>query len=119
MAWVTDLNALALAQEREAPDLDTLSYWIERLHPLVMADKRVLVICANRCGDEPGENPSNPEEKDGVRYAGSSFVGLVGRKEVKMWGILGRGQEGVLVVDTAEDPKWTLVISPKEDARNS
>ena len=119
MAWLTNLDALALGQEMENPDLDTLSYWVERLHPLVMADKKVLLVCANRCGHEPGRNPSDPNAKDGVRYAGSSCVGLVGREEVKLWGILGRGQEGILVVDTAEDSRWTLGVRPKEGARDS
>ena len=103
MAWITSLGSSAMAEAKEDPDLDTLSYWIERLRPLRLADKDVLVVCANRCGDEPGTCP-----EDRVRYAGSSWIGLVGKKEVKIWGILGRGQEDVLVVDTTEEPKWVL-----------
>jgi len=112
MAWLTHLTSAAIAEEKEAPDLDTLTYWIERLHPLRMAEKEVLVVCANRCGEEPGATPAGGE--DGVRYAGSSWVGLVGREEVKIWGILGRGQEDVLMVDTTEEPKWVLRFNPSD-----
>lgn len=95
--------------------MDTLSYWIGRLKPLVMAEREVVVVCANRCGEEPGKNPAQPWGEDGVRYAGSSWVGKVGGGEVKIWGICGRGKEEVLVVDTEEEPRWTLRVTPREE----
>ncbi|KAL6712784.1 hypothetical protein ACLMJK_009625 [Lecanora helva] len=112
MAWLTQLDSQALAQESGKPDLSTLSYWIERLHPLVMVEKKVIVVCANRCGEEPSGNPSDSEGEDGARYAGSSWVGIIGGGEVKLWDILGRGEEDVMVVDVGEKPKWTIVPGP-------
>ena len=110
MAWLTNLSSSAIAQEKNEPDMDTLNYWIERLRPLLMAEKEVLVACANRCGEEPGRNPVKPDGEYGVRYAGSSWVGLIGKGEVKLWSIIGRMQESLLVVDTAEEPRWTWRI---------
>ena len=115
-AWITNLSSFAIAEEKELPDLDTLHYWIERLRPLVMGDKKVMVVCANRCGEEPGKNPVHPYNEDGVRYAGSSWVGLVGKRDVKIWGIAGRGVEDVLTVDTKEVPRWHFQITSKEHA---
>lgn len=48
MAWLTGLNASELASYPEEPDLSTLSYWAERLKPLVEAEKEVIAVFANR-----------------------------------------------------------------------
>ena len=96
MAWLTDLDASELAAHAEEPDLHTLSYWIERLKPLVEAESEVIAAFGNRCGEE------------GVRYAGSSWVGKVGNGVVKICEIMGRAQEGVIVADTEKEPKWIL-----------
>ena len=106
MAWLTALDASQLAEHAEEPDLSTLSYWVERLKPLVDAEKDVITVFGNRCGQEAGKNPLGVEE--GVRYAGSSWIGKVGNGAVKIWGIMGRAEEGVIVVDTNDEPKWTL-----------
>lgn len=106
MAWLTRLESSELGAQADQPDLDTLSYWIERLTPVVEGQKEVVVVCANRCGEEGGKNPLGEEE--GVRYAGTSWVGLVGNGLVRIWGIMGRAAEGVLVVDTAQEPQWVL-----------
>ena len=107
MAWLTGLDALELATHAKQPDLSTLSYWVERLKPLVEAEKEILTVFANRCGEEAGKNPLGIEE--GVRYAGSSCIGKVGNGVVKIWEISGRAEEAVIVADTdKEEPKWTL-----------
>ena len=106
MAWLTNLDALELAAHAGEPDLSTLSYWVERLKPLMQAEKEVIAVFANRCGEEAGNHPSGVEE--GVRYAGSSWIGKVGNGVVKIWEILGRAEEAVMVVDTDQEPKWTL-----------
>lgn len=113
MAWLTRLSLKAIECNSDEPDLDTLSYWIERLKPLVEAEKEVLVVCANRCGEEPGKNPLGPE--DGVRYAGSSWVGKVGKGQVTMWDIVGRAQECICFADTEVEPKWVLRMSSSRD----
>ena len=106
MAWLTRLSEQILLQQAEEPDLNTLSYWIERMKPLVDGEKEVIVVCANRSGNEPGKNPIGEEE--GVRYAGSSWVGKVGKGVVRIWQITGRAVEQVIVADTMVTPQWEL-----------
>lgn len=48
MAWLTRLDASELAAHAEEPDLSTLSYWVERLKPLVESDTEVVAVFANR-----------------------------------------------------------------------
>lgn len=99
MAWLTLLPGSQLVESALEPDLETLSYWVERLAPLVKNEAReVIVVFANRCGEEPG----------GVRYAGSSWVGKVGNGKIKIWSIAGRAEEKVLCVDTEEEPPWAF-----------
>ena len=113
MAWLTSLPATEVKHRPEAPDMDTFSYWINRLMPLVESETGVLVVCANRCGEEPGQNPCGQVE-EGVRYAGSSWVGRVGKGKVSVWGLMGRAEEGMLVVDTEEEAKTTFRIARRE-----
>jgi protein N-terminal amidase len=57
----------------------------------------VIVVCANRCGEE-----------NEAKYAGSSTVmGILGQR-VRCWELLGRGTEGVCVVDTERPALWRL-----------
>ena len=119
MAWLSNSNSSAPMRGKADPDVDTLSYWIERLRPLVMADKEVLVVCANRCGWEPGRNPAAPDLSGGVRYAGSSWMGKVGKNRVRIWDIMDREQEDLLVVDTAEEPKWNISMTAGADDKLS
>lgn len=106
MAWLTRLDGSELAAHAEEPDLSTLSYWVERLKPLVDAEKEVMAVFANRCGQEAGKTPLGIEE--GVRYAGSSWIGRIGNGVLKIWEIMGRAEEGVIVADTEKEPKWAL-----------
>ena len=57
-------------------------------------------MMANRCGRE-GD----------VSYVGSSWVGKVGKGEVKIWGYMGFAEEGVLSIDTDENPKYRLAVA--------
>ena len=99
MSWLTNLSTTELAASAQQPDLDTLNYWIERIVPLVKSrDEEVTVIFANRCGEEP----------DDARYAGSSWIGKVGKGKIKIWDIAGRAEERVINADTKDEPKWTL-----------
>ena len=99
MAWLTWLSSSELNASAAEADLATLNYWTERLVPLVKnEDREVIVVFANRCGEEP----------DDARYAGTSWVGKVGRGEVKVWGIAGRAEEKLLCVDTNEEPRWVM-----------
>jgi len=91
MAWSSHTLTAAriLGPEGRQPDLDTLSYWIDRFGPVVAADRDTILIMANRCGIE-GE----------VCYAGTSTVMRVGRGKIGLWGICGKGEEICLVINT-------------------
>lgn len=58
MAWLSsDLTAEDINGAMKAePELSTLSYWVERLKPVVERkdDAKTIVVLANRCGIEPG-----------------------------------------------------------------
>ncbi|OCT50553.1 hydrolase, carbon-nitrogen family protein [Cladophialophora carrionii] len=114
MAWLTRLSADELASQVTEPDHDTLHYWIDRLMPLFGpqgAQSEAFVVCANRTGDE-GIAPRIGE----VRYAGSSCVmGITKDGRVRLWDVLGRAQEGVLVVDTDSPPRYSLTLKQKTE----
>lgn len=83
--------------------MDTLTYWVKRLEPLIRSenDDEIIVIFANRTGVE-----------DEVVYAGTSAVVGVRRGEVSVYGILGRGEKELLVVDTSLPPFAKLLYRP-------
>lgn len=109
MAWLTRLSAEELSSQVMVPDQDTINYWINRLSPLFESPgstAEALVICANRVGEE-GTDPRLGD----VRYAGSSCVmGLTTGKKIRIWGMLGRAQEGILLVDTESEPLYSIVL---------
>jgi len=100
MAWNTREDARSYSRSPKAPDMETLSYWLARLEPLIRAEDEgeIIVVIANRCGTEG----------DAV-YAGTSTVLGIEEGEVKVYGILGRGERELLVVDTDEPPQAKLV----------
>jgi len=91
MAWSSHSLTTAdiLGPGGKSPDVDTLSYWMDRFGPVVAADRDTILVMANRCGIE-GE----------VYYAGTSTVMRVGRGKIGVWGICGKGEEKCLVVNT-------------------
>lgn len=98
MAWLTHQSTSDLLARPDEPDMNTLSYWVERLVPLVNnKDREIIVVFANRCGEEPD-----------ARYAGSSWIGRVGLGKVIMWDIAGKSQETLVSVDTDQEPKYVL-----------
>ncbi|KAG8532155.1 uncharacterized protein KY384_003795 [Bacidia gigantensis] len=102
MAWLSALSSEDLKGEHRGDwDMDTWACWLARLLPFIEAEKEVIVIFADRCGEEPGENPFE-KDTEGVRYAGTSWVGKIGRGDVGIWRMLGRGEEGLLLADTSK-----------------
>ncbi|MCJ1322656.1 hypothetical protein MMC15_008005 [Xylographa vitiligo] len=89
-----DAATRARRRRRREPDADTQAYWVARLEPLVRGREDVVVVCANRCGVEGGRGEGE------ACYAGSSVVLCVGGGRARVGGGLGRGEEGVLRVDT-------------------
>lgn len=102
-AWLTNLPPSSLTSAPKEPDTDTLTYWFERLAPLIRDPEVRICVFANRCGEESGVNALGIE----ARYAGSSWVGKVGGGRVVFGGVMGRSEVGVQVVDT-EEKGWEV-----------
>ncbi|KAL1860151.1 actin cytoskeleton and mitosis protein [Paecilomyces lecythidis] len=142
MAWLTLLDKEELAALSDQPDMDTFQYWIKRFWPLLEkkmehdgdvdgdttgSAKKVIIVFANRAGEEPGA-----EGKDPVRYAGTSAVVAVTQKpnpssagassasdfDVKIlcWDIMGAAEEGLCFADTKADPKLVFGMAPRSDS---
>jgi hypothetical protein len=107
MAWLTRENQSIYSQHPKEPDMDTLAYWLSRLEPVIRAETEgeIIIILANRCGFE--------EE---AVYAGTSAVLGINGGEVKVYGILGRAEKELLIVDTSKKPQAKLVSEPASAA---
>ena len=100
MAWMTREERQIFTSKPNEPDLETLTYWVTRLEPLIRAesDEEIIVVFCNRTGIE-----------DDATYAGTSAVIGVQDGEVKIYGLLGRGERELLVVDTNITPYAKLI----------
>jgi protein N-terminal amidase len=114
MAWLTRLRREEMNGHgvEGTPDMDTVGYWVERFRPLIGPnglEEEVIVVCANRTGEE-----GVAERIGEVRYAGSSCVMGLTRGhgltdgDVRIWDIMGRAQEGVMIVDTEKEPRYAV-----------
>ncbi|KAJ4141345.1 hypothetical protein NW768_000556 [Fusarium equiseti] len=104
MAWMTREDPRRFTRMPNEPDMETLTYWVTRLEPLIRSDNQdeIIVVFCNRCGNE-----------DEVLYAGTSAVVGIHDGEVKVYGLLGRGEKELLVVDTNNSPYAKLVYRPE------
>ena len=93
------------SQSPMEPDIETLMYWVSRLEPIVQmnSEEETIVIFANRTGVESG-----------ALYAGTSAVVGIRSGQVIIYGILGRGEKKLLVVDTDDPPFAKLVYRSQE-----
>ncbi len=100
MAWLTREKGHLFSRLPHEPDLESLLYWVQRLEPVIKADRNdeVIVIFCNRSGVE-----------DGAVYSGTSAVLGIKDGEVMVYGLLGRGVKELLVVDTNNPPFAKLV----------
>ena len=167
----TESGPCCPASTAPEPDSENLTYWLDRLSPLIEADKETLVVVANRVGvesgivrackldeietsekflaskfgftgsnDRPQDHYSDKARKeeieashagaeptaeftelvdqDGVggvvstsaHYAGTSIVMALGKGKIRVFGILGRGEERVLLADTSSKEKACLSL---------
>lgn len=106
MAWSTQEDARMFSRMPAEPDMDTLTYWVQRLEPLIRAenDEETIVVFCNRTGQEGN-----------AVYAGTSTVLSIKQGEVSVYGILGRGVKDVLVVDTDAPPFAKLLHRPENE----
>jgi predicted amidohydrolase len=104
MAWLTQAEQTEFISLPHEPDLETLTYWVSRLEPIIRFDspQEIIVVFANRTGTE-----------DAATYAGTSAVVGIKSGEVRIYGILGRGEKELLVVDTDSTPLAKLVYQPE------
>ncbi len=91
MAWCTHVDQQEFFRKPAEPDMDTLLYWITRLQPIIAIDsnQETIIVFGNRCGAE-GD----------ATYVGTSTVIGIKSGEISLYGILGRDEESLLVVDT-------------------
>lgn len=122
MAWLTRLLPHEITADPSTPDMETVAYWLERFFPFLTSDlEDVIVVFANRCGTEGTqtghvevENGAEVETGHRVCYAGSSCVMKFGAGGVRIFergdgpGILGKGEEGTLVIDTEKAARYLL-----------
>lgn len=104
MAWNTLEDQQVYTSVPEEPDMDTLTYWVRRMEPIIRAEKEeeIIVVFANRCGVE-GD----------ATYAGTSAVIGIQNGVVCVYGLLGRGVQEVLMVDTDGPPFAKLADRPE------
>ncbi|KAI0096000.1 hypothetical protein GGR51DRAFT_544488 [Nemania sp. FL0031] len=105
MAWNTREDARMFSRMPNEPDIETLAYWISRIEPLInkQGEEETIVIFCNRCGIE-----------DDAVYAGTSTVLGIKRGVVDVYGILGRGEKQLLVVDTEKPAPKYLKYRPDD-----
>jgi hypothetical protein len=65
------------------------------------------------------EDAENGVVSTSAHYAGTSAVFTVGRGKIKLWNMLGRGVEDVLIADTMGTPKHVFVLRAREAEDNS
>lgn len=104
MAWMTREDGRAYSRTPHEPDLETLTYWITRLEPLIRSDNEdeIIIVFCNRTGTE-GD----------ATYAGTSAVLGIKDGEVRVYGMLGRGEKSLLIVDTNNPPRAKMVYRPE------
>ncbi|PTB70499.1 hypothetical protein BBK36DRAFT_1107796 [Trichoderma citrinoviride] len=107
MAWMTREDRRHFSRMPNEPDMNTLTYWVTRLEPLIRSNNEdeIIVVFCNRTGIE-----------DEATYAGTSAVIGIQEGEVKVYGLLGRGEKELLVVDTANSPYAKMVYRPDATA---
>lgn len=108
MAWLTREDSKSFTRMPNEPDMDTLTYWAQRLEPVIRSEssEEVIVVFCNRTGMEGN-----------AVYAGTSAVIGVREGEVKVYGLLGRGVKELLLVDTDDPPLAKMV--QRDDAAHS
>lgn len=107
MAWETSEDPREFSRMPDIADMDALTSWVLRMEPLIRGQTKgeIIVVFCNRVGSEAG-----------ATYAGTSAVIGILDGEVSLYGMLGRGEKKLLVVDTRDEPVGKLVYRPDEDS---
>ncbi|KAL6836231.1 hypothetical protein J3E69DRAFT_373354 [Trichoderma sp. SZMC 28015] len=109
MAWMTREDRRHYSRMPNESDMDTLTYLVTRLEPFIRSNNEdeIIVVFCNRTGVE--------EE---ATYTGTSAVIGIQEGEVKVYGLLGRGEKDLLVVDTTNPPYAKMAYRPDASALN-
>ena len=109
MAWQTHRDPKLFSRTPKEPDLETLVYWVQRLEPLIRAEteEEIIVVFCNRTGFE-GD----------ATYTGTSAVIGIKKGQVFVYGVLGRQEQGLLLVDTSLPPKSKLTDAEGTEVHN-
>ncbi|KAJ3290825.1 hypothetical protein HK104_006505 [Borealophlyctis nickersoniae] len=95
MAWILSHDPTDVTLDAEQPSHDTLVYWVRRLSPLAEKTReegsRVVVVVSNRVGTE-----------NGITFCGTSTVIEFVKGRARVLGVMGRGEEGLLIVEEDE-----------------
>lgn len=121
MAWLTHLPQDEMDALPDQPALETVSYWLQRFSPMIEASKvgeeDIVVVFSNRIGNEKNEVRELTTKAgqtiplgESVNYAGSSCVMRFSGGNVKIQDMLGRKEEGLLVIDTKDVSASASVI---------
>ncbi|RAL58062.1 hypothetical protein DID88_009670 [Monilinia fructigena] len=107
MAWRTREDVRSYSRQPKEPIWIPLPIGWQDLSQLFEPNKRArsIVVFANRTGVE-----------DDAVYTGTSAVLGICGGEVKVYGLLGRGDKELLVVDTSVRPKAKLVADPDQSS---
>lgn len=110
MAWITREDSRRFSRKPNEPDMDSLTYWVTRLEPLIRSESHdeIIVVFCNRTGNE-----------DEVTYCGTSAVIGIQDGEVKVYGLLGRGEKELLIVDTNTAAFAKLLYRPQIQSEDS
>lgn len=108
MAWLTREDLEVWSTKSQDACMETLTYWVTRMEPLIRAEseEEIIVVFCNRTGVE-----------DDAVYAGTSAVIGIQNGEVTVYGMLGRGQKELLIVDTEKPGFAKLVYRPEEEEK--
>ncbi|CVL09191.1 related to amino-terminal amidase [Fusarium mangiferae] len=104
LAEMTKDEPRHFSREPNKPDMETLEHWVFRLESVIRSENQseVIVVFCNRTGYE-----------DDATYAGTSAVLGIHEGEVKVYGLLGRSNKDLLVVDTEKPAIGKLVYDPQ------
>jgi protein N-terminal amidase len=100
-----------MALSPDEPAIETVSYWLQRFSPLIEASQAggedVVVVFSNRTGNEKNEVRELTTKTgqviplgESVSYAGSSCAMRFSSGRVSILDMMGKGEEGMLVMDT-------------------
>lgn len=107
-AFAVDTDPVWSKEEAKKPHLGTLSYWLERLTPLISRNRYTIVILANRCGRERA-----------AIYAGTSCVLKLGYGKMLIHSIMARDIEGIVQCDTNEEATGELMLRSLDKAEDN